>query len=61
VGNPDDPLIGTTGITTCPVEEVAEGLGGMGATYIPDLLPCARKIMYAVIDTLMRSRKEMGL
>ena len=42
-------------------EEVAEGLGGMGATYIPDLIPCARKIMYAVIDTLMRSRKEMGL
>jgi acetylornithine deacetylase/succinyl-diaminopimelate desuccinylase-like protein len=42
-------------------EEVAEGLGGMGATYIPDLIPCARKIMYAVIDTLTRPRKEMGL
>ncbi|PKO58967.1 MAG: acetylornithine deacetylase [Betaproteobacteria bacterium HGW-Betaproteobacteria-19] len=40
---------------------VAEGLGGMGATYIPDLLPCARKIMYIVIDTLTRTRKDLGL
>jgi acetylornithine deacetylase/succinyl-diaminopimelate desuccinylase-like protein len=42
-------------------EPIAEGLGGMGATFIPDLMPCARKIMYAVIDTLTRSRGEMGL
>lgn len=42
-------------------EPVAEGLGGMGATYVPDLLPCARKIMYVVIDTLTRSREELGL
>lgn len=42
-------------------EEVAEGLGGMGATYVPDLMPCARKIVYAVVDTLMRSREELGL
>ncbi|MBP0623723.1 acetylornithine deacetylase [Cupriavidus consociatus] len=42
-------------------ESVAEGLGGMGATYIPDLLPCARKILYAVIDTLTRNRAELGL
>ncbi|WP_454737970.1 M20 family metallopeptidase [Cupriavidus necator] len=42
-------------------ESVAEGLGGMGATYVPDLLPCARKIMYAVIDTLTRTRTELGL
>lgn len=42
-------------------EPVAEGLGGMGATYIPDLLPCARKIMYVVIDTLTRERNELGL
>lgn len=40
---------------------VAEGLGGMGATYIPELLPCARKIMYALIDTLTRTRQEVGL
>lgn len=42
-------------------ESVAEGLGGMGATYVPDLLPCARKILYAVIDTLTRQRGELGL
>ncbi|WP_028223513.1 M20 family metallopeptidase [Paraburkholderia oxyphila] len=42
-------------------EPLAEGLGGMGATYIPDLMPCARKIMYAVIDTLTRPRAELGL
>ncbi len=40
---------------------IAEGLGGMGATYIPDLMPCARKIVYAVIDTLTRRRDELGL
>jgi acetylornithine deacetylase/succinyl-diaminopimelate desuccinylase-like protein len=40
---------------------VAEGLGGMGATYVPDLLPCAKKIMYALIDTLTRSRQDLGL
>jgi len=40
---------------------VAEGLGGMGATYVPDLLPCARKILYALVDTLTRSRAELGL
>ena len=42
-------------------EPVAEGLGGMGATYVPDLIPCARKIVYAVIDTLTRPRAELGL
>ena len=40
-------------------ERVAEGLGGMGATYVPDLMPCARKILYALIDTLMRDRQEV--
>lgn len=40
---------------------VAEGLGGMGATYIPDLMPCAEKILYALVDTLTRSRSELGL
>lgn len=42
-------------------QPLAEGLGGMGATYIPDLMPCAQKIMYAAIDTLTRSRAEVGL
>lgn len=40
---------------------VAEGLGGMGATYIPDLIPCAEKILYALIDTLTRNRSEIEL
>ncbi len=40
---------------------IAEGLGGMGATYIPDLIPCARKLAYAVIDTLTRPRAALGL
>ena len=40
---------------------VAEGLGGMGATYVPDLMPCAHKIAYAVVDTLTRPRSELGL
>jgi acetylornithine deacetylase/succinyl-diaminopimelate desuccinylase-like protein len=40
---------------------VAEGLGGMGATFVPDLMPCAEKILYAVIDTLTRDRSELGL
>jgi acetylornithine deacetylase/succinyl-diaminopimelate desuccinylase-like protein len=42
-------------------EPIAEGLGGMGATYIPDLMPCAEKILYAVIDTCTRTRDELGL
>lgn len=42
-------------------EPIAEGLGGMGATYIPDLMPCARKIAYVLVDTLTRSRAELGL
>lgn len=42
-------------------EPIAEGLGGMGATFIPDLMPCARKIAYALIDTLTRDRRELGL
>lgn len=40
---------------------IAEGLGGMGATYVPDLMPCLEKILYACVDTLMRSRSELGL
>lgn len=42
-------------------EPIAEGLGGMGATYIPDLMPCAHKIAYTLIDTLTRDRAELGL
>ncbi|MGH7916828.1 MAG: M20 family metallopeptidase [Candidatus Binataceae bacterium] len=44
----------------CP-PEYREGLGGMGVAFIPDLIKSARAIMYAVIDTLARPRKELGL
>lgn len=40
---------------------ITEGLGGMGATYIPDLMPCAEKILYTLIDTLTRPRTELGV
>lgn len=42
-------------------EPIAEGLGGMGATYVPDLMPCLEKILYVAVDTLMRPRSELGL
>ncbi len=42
-------------------EQIAEGLGGMGATYVPDLMPCLEKILHAAIDTLMRPRSALGL
>ena len=42
-------------------EELREGLGGMGVTYVPDLLVCAQKILYVVIDTLTRRREDLGL
>jgi acetylornithine deacetylase/succinyl-diaminopimelate desuccinylase-like protein len=41
--------------------ELSEGLGGMGVTYIPDLVVCAKKIIYVAIDTLTRDRRELGL
>jgi acetylornithine deacetylase/succinyl-diaminopimelate desuccinylase-like protein len=44
----------------CP-EEFKQGLGGMGVAWVPDLIKSARAIMYAVIDTLTRSRLELGL
>ncbi len=44
----------------CP-PEFRQGLGGMGVVSVPDLMKTARAIMYAVIDTLTRSRGELGL
>ena len=68
-GQTDGSLLRALGIPTArvgwpwPAEgsplPVAEGLGGMGATYIPDLIPCAEKIMYAVVDTCTRSRSDV--
>jgi acetylornithine deacetylase/succinyl-diaminopimelate desuccinylase-like protein len=42
-------------------EPLCEGIGGTGATFIPDLMPCARKIAHTVVDTLTRGRAELGL
>ncbi|MGH7906108.1 MAG: acetylornithine deacetylase, partial [Candidatus Binataceae bacterium] len=42
-------------------EEYRQGMGGMGVAYIPDLVKCAGAILYAAIDTLTRSREELGL
>jgi acetylornithine deacetylase/succinyl-diaminopimelate desuccinylase-like protein len=42
-------------------EPIAEGVGGMGATYVPDLIPCIHKIIYTIIDTATRSRDRLGL
>jgi acetylornithine deacetylase/succinyl-diaminopimelate desuccinylase-like protein len=44
----------------CP-EEYKEGLGGMGVASITDFIKSAKAIMYVVIDTLTRSRAELGL
>jgi acetylornithine deacetylase/succinyl-diaminopimelate desuccinylase-like protein len=44
----------------CP-EEFKHGLGGMGVAWIPDLMKSARAIIYAVVDTLTRPRRELGL
>lgn len=68
-GQTDGSLLRALGVPTArmgwpwPAEgsplPIAEGLGGMGATYIPDLIPCAEKIMYAVVDTCARPRSEV--
>ncbi|MEM1110683.1 MAG: acetylornithine deacetylase [Pseudomonadota bacterium] len=69
-GQTDGSLLRALGIPTARMgwpwpaegapEEVADGLGGMGATYVPDLIPCAKKILYAIIDTCTRSREELA-
>ncbi len=41
--------------------EYRQGLGGMGVACVPDLVKSARAIAYAIIDTLTRSRSELGL
>lgn len=68
-GQTDGSLLRALGVPTArmgwpwPAEgsplPVTEGLGGMGATYVPDLLPCAEKIMYAIVDTCGRDRSEV--
>lgn len=70
-GQTDGALIRRLGIPTarigypwppdnCP-KEYTEGLGGMGVASISDFIKSAKAIMYVVIDTLTRPRKELGL
>lgn len=52
-----------TGWTTSPEHippELNEGLGGMGVAYIPDMIQTCRKLIYSIIDTATRSRREVG-
>ena len=42
-------------------QEWALGLGGMGVGHIPHLAKVAKIIIYAVIDSCMRTRAEVGL
>jgi acetylornithine deacetylase/succinyl-diaminopimelate desuccinylase-like protein len=37
-----------------------EGLGGMGVSFPPDLVPTCRKLVYSIIDTCTRTRAEVG-
>jgi acetylornithine deacetylase/succinyl-diaminopimelate desuccinylase-like protein len=41
--------------------EFSEGLGGMGVSHIPDLMACCKALIYSIIDTCTRTRKETGL
>lgn len=42
-------------------EEFAEGLGGMGVAFIPDLIDPIRQIIFIIIDSCTRSRDELNL
>jgi hypothetical protein len=37
-----------------------EGLGGMGVAYPPDFAPTCKKLVYSIVDTLTRTRAEVG-
>jgi len=70
-GRTDGSLIRRLGIPTARIgfpwpaantpEPYTQGMGGMGVACLPDLVTCAKAIMYAVIDTLSRTRTELGL
>jgi acetylornithine deacetylase/succinyl-diaminopimelate desuccinylase-like protein len=70
-GQTDGALLRRLGIRTARIgfpapprdapAEYSQGLGGMGVVAVPDLIKCARAIVYAVIDTLTRSRAELSL
>ncbi|MFZ2175013.1 MAG: acetylornithine deacetylase [Rhodococcus sp. (in: high G+C Gram-positive bacteria)] len=45
---------------TAPTE-LNEGLGGMGVASVSDVMTATRAVVYAVIDTLTRTREELDL
>ena len=42
-------------------EEFAEGLGGMGVAFIPDLIDPIKQILFIIIDSCTRPRDELNL
>ena len=42
-------------------QEFAEGLGGMGVAFIPDLLDPIKQILFIIIDSCTRSRNDLNL
>ncbi|HEX7659026.1 MAG TPA: hypothetical protein VF444_06050 [Pseudonocardiaceae bacterium] len=70
-GQTDGALIRALGVPTARVgypwppetapSELSEGLGGMGVASVADTLRGVRTVAYAVIDTLTRTRAELGL
>ncbi|WP_036420663.1 acetylornithine deacetylase [Mycobacterium sp. 360MFTsu5.1] len=70
-GQTDGTLIRRLGVPTARIgypwppaaapAELNEGLGGMGVASVNDVMTAARAVAYAVVDTLTRSREELGL
>jgi len=44
-----------------PERYMTGGLGGMGAAWVPDMMKTAKALLYVAIDTLTRTRDELGL
>lgn len=70
-GQTDGTMIRRLGVPTARVgypwppetapPELLEGLGGMGVASIADVMKGVRTVAYSVVDTLTRTREELGL
>lgn len=70
-GQTDGAMIRTLGVPTARVgypwppatapADLNEGLGGMGVASVEDVLIGVRSIAYAIVDTLTRTRADLGL
>ena len=70
-GQTDGAMIRRLGIPTARVgypwppesapAELSEGLGGMGVASVDDVMLGVRTIAYSIVDTLTRTRAELGL